>query len=138
MRVETRSSSDSVREHAAELYVKAARRKASGSFSINVGDVHKALALRNRVPLVCMALKSRKFLQTNGLRLVSETGPASGLSTTVTYTYKFIDEDHSLGAGGDPWDRLRGALKDVFGQLGGGEAYLRGERDHFYPDKENR
>jgi hypothetical protein len=33
---------------------------------------------------------------------------------------------------GDPWSKLRGALKDVFAELGGGEAYLRAERGNFY------
>ena len=31
----------------------------------------------------------------------------------------------------DPWNRLRGILKDVFAELGGGEAYLRAERNNF-------
>ena len=31
----------------------------------------------------------------------------------------------------DAWSRLRGALKDVFAELGGGEAYLRAERTEF-------
>jgi hypothetical protein len=29
----------------------------------------------------------------------------------------------------DSWNRLRGILKDVFAELGGGEAYLRAERN---------
>jgi hypothetical protein len=33
----------------------------------------------------------------------------------------------------DPWTLLRGALKETFERLGGGEAYLRNERDNFYP-----
>jgi hypothetical protein len=32
---------------------------------------------------------------------------------------------------------LRGALKGVFAELGGGEAYLRDERKNFYPTKED-
>ena len=32
----------------------------------------------------------------------------------------------------DAWSRLRGALKDVFAELGGSEAYLRAERTDFY------
>jgi hypothetical protein len=32
---------------------------------------------------------------------------------------------------------LRGALKDVFVELGGGEAYLRAERTNFYPTRED-
>jgi hypothetical protein len=30
------------------------------------------------------------------------------------------------------WSRLRGALKEVFAELGGGKAYLRAERGTFY------
>ena len=36
----------------------------------------------------------------------------------------------------DAWSRLRGALKEVFAELGGGEAYLRAERGKFYGDEE--
>jgi hypothetical protein len=32
----------------------------------------------------------------------------------------------------DSWSRLRGILKDVFAELGGGEAYLRAERSDFH------
>jgi hypothetical protein len=32
---------------------------------------------------------------------------------------------------GDAWERLRGILKDVYAELGGGEAYLRKERESF-------
>jgi len=32
---------------------------------------------------------------------------------------------------GEAWSLLRGALKDVFAELGGGEAYLRAERSSF-------
>jgi len=36
----------------------------------------------------------------------------------------------------DAFLRLRGLLKDVYAEYGGGEAYLRKERDSFYaPDK---
>src|SRR5215469_12525776 len=118
------SISDSVRNYAQEAYIRPARRKGEKVVSINVGKVHKAAALRNRVPLVCQALESDKFLEGNRLRLVSKTGPRSGQSTTVTYTYEFVDEDVPPPAGDDVWMKLRGALKDVFADLGGGEAYL--------------
>jgi hypothetical protein len=128
------SDSDVVRQHASHEYISAARRRGDTTFSINVGAVHRTLALNNRVPLVCAALGSRKFLTENHLRLVSKTGPPSGQSTTVTYTYEFLDK----GQKGDQldrqdaWNRLRGALKDVFAELGGGENYLRNERANFY------
>jgi len=127
--------SDSVREHSHDAYVRAARQQRLSRFSINVGEVHRALALRNRVPLVCMALKSAKFLSANGLRLVSESGPPSGLSTTVTYTYQFIDASDRPQKE-EAWSRLRGALREIFVEAGSGEAYLRNERDQFFRSRE--
>lgn len=115
-----------------------ARRRGGRTFSVNVGAVHKALGLHNRVPLVCAALISKKFLIRNSLKLISKTGPPSGQSTTVTYTYEFIENKPSPLPKHDPWTRLRGALKDVFAELGGGEAYLRKERDQFFPRKESQ
>src|SRR5882757_3709421 len=87
------SGSDAVRQHARDAYLRPARQKGERTFVVNVGSVHKALALHNRVPLVCAALKSRKFLEENGVRLVSQTGPPSGQSTTVTLTYEILDHD---------------------------------------------
>jgi len=134
------SDSDLVRLHASDEYIAAARRRGDKTVSIHVGTVHKALALNNRIPLVCAALGSKKFLTANGLRLVSKTGPPSGQSTTVTYTYEFVDKEHDdKGADRqDAWNRLRGALKDVFAELGGGENYLRNERANFYGPGKDR
>jgi hypothetical protein len=129
------SDSDLVRQHAFDVYLSAARRRGERTVSINVGAVHRALALNNRVPLVCAALGSKKFLAENHLRLISKTGPPSGQSTTVTYTYEFIETKPVALGQADPWKQLRGALKDVFTELGGGEAYLRAERENFYPAK---
>jgi hypothetical protein len=150
MTVTVSSTSDHVREQASRNYVEAARRRGMNRFSINVGEVQKDSKLRNRVSLVCSALKSKKFLQANGLRLLSESGPPSGMSTTVTYTYEFVDDDEnsraakaSAGSGSTTqsrqaaWDKLRGALKDVFAEYGGGEAYLRAERV-FFRDADER
>lgn len=136
----TISDSDRVRQHASDEYISAARRRGDNTFSINVGAVHRALTLNNRVPLVCAALGSKKFLTENHLRLVSKTGPPSGQSTTVTYTYEFVtkekkDEQVDRQAA---WNRLRGALKNVFAELGGGENYLRNERANFYGPGKDR
>jgi hypothetical protein len=87
---------------------------------------------------VCSALKSREFLQHNNLKIIQKKGPKSGQSTTVTYTYEFVEAKHSLAQEQDPWIRLRGALKHVFDELGGGESYLRAERDTFYASKESK
>jgi hypothetical protein len=127
------TGSDAVRRHAYEKYISAARRRREKTVAINVGEVHRALALNNRVPLVCAALGSKKFLTEHGLRIVSKTGPPSGQSTTVTFTYEFVGKqqvDVRLSRQ-EAWNRLRGSMKDVLAEYGGGEAYLRAERASF-------
>jgi hypothetical protein len=131
------SNADFIREHAVEEYVVPARQQRDRTFSINVGEIHRALGLNNLVPSVCSALGSRKFLMENQLRLISKSGPPSGKSTTVTYTYEFI-EAGPASPKEDPWGRLRGALKDVFAELGGGEQYLRAERENFYGSRQSK
>ena len=129
---------DSIRTYGREKYVTPARNRQLRRFSIRTGDIVRELKLLGRVPAVCSALKGRAFLQQNGLRLVDATGPASGQSTTVVYTYEFAE-----GPGGpptetvDPWSELRGSMKRVFAELGGGESYLRGERENFYDGQKN-
>ncbi|MGC2447670.1 MAG: hypothetical protein WA477_08495 [Candidatus Sulfotelmatobacter sp.] len=59
----------------------------------------------------------------------------------MTYTYEFVGEekkDDKVGDRQDAWNRLRGALKDVFAELGGGENYLRNERANFYGPGKDR
>jgi len=123
---------DKIRTHSREKYVLAARKKKVRRFSIRAGDVVNELGIGgSRAPAVCSALKTHQFLRDNELRLVEATGPKSGQSTTVTYTYEFAKSEAATRADEDPWSKLRGALKDVFSELGGGEKYLRAERSHF-------
>src|SRR5580704_16854836 len=131
------SDSDLVRQHAAEEYLGAARRRGDRTVSINVGTVHRSLALHNRVPLVCAALGSKKFLTENRLRLISKTGPPSGQSTTVTFTYEIEDATREKRGSTDPWLALSGIAKDVFAKLGGGETFIRRERANFYGSDED-
>jgi len=134
------TKADVIRLHGREKYVAPARQRQEKRFSIRTGDVLRDLKLNGRVPAICSALKTREFLEENALRLVSKTGPPSGQSTTVTYTYEFVDKerDNKGGDRQDAWNRLRGALKDVFAELGGGENYLRNERANFYGPGKDR
>jgi hypothetical protein len=120
---------DRIRILGREKYVIPARARNEDRFSIRAGDVTRELRLSG-VNQVCSALKTGKFLQDNNLRLVDISGPPSGQSTTVTYTYEFV-EGRSSAPLPDAWERLRGALKDVYAEFGGGEAYLRAERASF-------
>src|SRR5215475_2137509 len=84
-------TSDQIREHVRLHYVEPARRSRQARFSVRCGTIEKELGMRNRIAHVCTALKTPKFLDPNGLRLVETSGPQSGTSTTVVYTYEFLE-----------------------------------------------
>jgi hypothetical protein len=89
--------------------------------------------MNGRVPAVCSALRTHQFWKDNGLRLVEITGPKSGQSTTVVFTYEFVDQPEGREERlKSSWAQLRGAMKDILVEVGGGEAYLRSEREKFY------
>lgn len=98
----------------------------------------RELRLSGRAPAVCSALKSREFLRENNLELVQISGPRSGQSTTVIYTYEFAAPRSASDSEEDAWARLRGALRDAFAELGGGEKYIRAERKAFYSSQESK
>jgi len=123
---------DKIRSYGRKKYVLPAREKRVRRFSIRAGDVVSELGIGgSRAPAVCSALKTHQFLRDNELRLIDATGPKSGQSTTVVYTYEFANPG-TPAKSEDAWTKLRGVLKDVFAELGGGEAYLRRERDSFH------
>lgn len=129
--VATQSISEAVRNHVVESLIKPARGRGQRTVTVNVGAVHKALELHNRVPLVCLALKSKKFLERQGLRLLSTSGPPSGQSTTVTFTYEILGMRESQSVPPYSLLSLRGIAKDIFKKLGGGEHFIRRERSKF-------
>ncbi len=130
---------DEIREYVRETYINPARERGDRRFSITAGDVHKALRYHNRVPAVVTTLRGKRFLLDNGLRLIDQSGPPSGMSTTVRITYEF--EGHSAAQAASAASRdekfraLRGLLKDVFRELGGGENFIRREREGWDDDR---
>jgi hypothetical protein len=125
---------DAIRLFAEREYIQSARRRGLNRVQIRVGDVHKALKLKNRVPNVSSALRSRIFLEKNHLEIEEESGPPSGMGTRTTFTYRLLHEKepHIATAQGAGFERLRGLLKEALDSLGGGEAFLRRERNRFY------
>ena len=95
--------------------------------------------MSNRIAQVCTALRTPKFLEPNGLRLVETKGPPSGTSTTVVYTYEFEDSVPSTSKSkavdsASIYTKLRqmeGILKDVYKELGGAERAIREEREGY-------
>jgi hypothetical protein len=128
-----------VRDYVRREYIDAARRRNQARVTIVAGDVHKAIGLSNRVPLVCQALRGKKFLQENHLVLEKWEGPQSGLSNTVAFTYRLADEGTPSPAEPEvSFVTIRGVGKELFQSLGGGEAFIRKQRESFYGDGKDR
>ena len=62
------SQADLIREHALKRYVEVARRARQKTVTIVAGEVGRDLGLSNRMPNICQALQSRKFLEMAGVR----------------------------------------------------------------------
>ena len=114
-------------------YVEPARKSGQARFSVCCGTIEKELRMSNRIVHVCTALKTTKFLQPNGLRLVETSGPPSGTSTTVVYTYKFLDAAAAPVSASifKKLLQLEGILKEFYQELGGAEHAIREEREGY-------
>ena len=121
------SDAERVRVWVEEKVIQPAKARGETIVTVTAGDIHRDLGLKNRVPLVCQALKSKRLLDKNHLVLKDVSGPPSGLSTTLKITYEIGDS----GPVRNPFWELRGIAKDVFRELGGGEKFLREERESF-------
>ena len=135
-----KNTTRNVRQYVRTRYIEPARCSGNLTVTVIAGEVQKGVGLQNRVPLVCQALKSKKFLKENDLILEKVEGPPSGMSTTVKFTYRLANKQEAKPAE-SPILRLlelRGLGKEVFASLGGGEAYLRKEREDFYPPGDPR
>jgi hypothetical protein len=136
------NASDQVRQFVHDRYIVPARKRGDATVSVRVSDVQKALNWDlKRVPQVCSALSTRKFLRSSHLELISRSGPPSGQSTTVEFTYRLLDPEAAAPkpkAGrvqdGSGLEALYGIFEEEFKALGGGEAFLRAEREAWGPD----
>jgi len=127
-----------VREIAGREVVEVERKKGVKKFTIAVSRLKSQLAEQgfpsNHTPQICNALRSNKFLNEYQLELEKTEGPPSLTSTTVVFHYRFKGTPSSHGhnrqpgesatASSDGFLRLKGLLKDVFQELGGGEKFL--------------
>lgn len=131
-------ATERVRSSAAKYFVIPARQRREKTFQIHSGTFAKALVAEgllapNRYPLVCNALRSRRFLEDNKLRLTGEkTNASSGLSSDVTFTYALGPPGPRKESGPDlltEFDKLRGALKGTYAAFGGAERAIQSERE---------
>lgn len=121
-------------------YVTPARSRGDGKVKVRVGNVLKELGWTNRTPSVYSTLSSAAFQREAGLRLIEKRGgPISGgPSTTVEFLYQILypeDGQHAAKAiqrsvpNGTGLEALYGIFAEAYADLGGGEAYLKAERN---------
>lgn len=116
--------SEAIQTYAKMRSINPAFRAGNKFVSIDTNSVLKELRLRKSEALVSRALQSKKFLETNGLRIVSKLPPAPGGALTLIYAIA----DTALS---DLFYEVRGVAKKIFRELGGGEAFLQRERQNF-------
>jgi hypothetical protein len=130
-----KSDADQIREYVWIRYIEPARHRGDAMVSIKSGDVVKGLNLKNKTPNVCTALRSKIFQDVYGVRLLGEQGPPSGMSTTVVFTYKLVNQARVNAATPESpsaFDRLRGIAKTLFKDPGDWERSIQSDRRKFY------
>ena len=125
---------DSIRSHVLDHYIDPARRRGEETITIVAKTVLRDLQLRgDRAPSVCRALDAKKFCKEHNLELIRVDGPEAKSSTTTAFTYRLPRRSgtgHFKPARNAIRD-LRGIGRDMFATVGGGERWLRGEREAF-------
>ena len=127
---------DMTRKHVISAYVRPARERGEDTVEVRVGTVLKELGWSNRTPSVFSTLNSKVFQTEAGLELVEKRGgPSSGgPSTTWQFTYRILpepglqDTKERTGPSGSRLMALYGLCANTFKALGGGEAFLKRER----------
>ena len=74
---------DRIRQHVLIHHVAPARD--AGENVVSVGDVGREMGLQDRVPAICSALRSGKFLDLAGVGMTGEPGQPDGAATTFEY-----------------------------------------------------
>lgn len=78
--------SDRVREYVKRKYIDPAKKAGKKSLSVRAGDIHRELGFLRRIPVVCSALRSRKFQKNCDIELAYVDGTNN--TTTTKFTYR--------------------------------------------------
>jgi len=128
---------EQTKRHVIAAYVEPARKRGEKRIQVRVGNVQKELGWINRTPSVFSTLSSREFQQEAGVELIEKIDgpPSGGPSTTWQFVFELLDEPKESASEakptvkGDGLRSLYGIFEKEFKALGGGEAFLRKERD---------
>jgi len=133
----TMAPTEVTKQHVIAKYVQPARQRGEKTVEVRVGNVLKELGWSNRTPSVFSTLSSQPFQREAGVELIEKRGgpPSGGPSTTVRFVFRVLEESQAPDVekkvlpNGAGLMALYGICRETFRQLGGGEAYLKAERD---------
>jgi hypothetical protein len=128
---------EQTKRHVISTYVQPARQKGEKTIQVRVGNVQKELGWTNRTPSVFSTLLSRDFQQEAGVELIEKVGgpPSGGPSTTWQFVFRVLGEAEEAASAakavpdGAGLRALYGLCAGTFEALGGGEEFLRRERE---------
>ena len=80
------SLADKIRDYVLNQNIVPARINGKRFVIVRSGDIHKAMKLNSRMPAVCGAIGSNKFLEKAGVKLISRKGPNQG--ATVEWVFE--------------------------------------------------
>ncbi len=76
---------DAIRGFAYVNFINPARNKGEKTVTIRAGDVHDAMDLESKMPSVCGAIGTNKFLKQYNLSLENREGPTCGANVYFTF-----------------------------------------------------
>jgi hypothetical protein len=129
---------DQTKDYVISNYVGPARQRGEKTVEVKVGTVQRELGWTNRTPSVFSTLSSKEFQEEAGVELIEKRGgpPSGGPSTTWQFVYRILDgvrpsskTARATPSSGSGLLALYGLCADMYREIGGGEAYLKAERD---------
>lgn len=128
--------SEEVQNYFLSNYVEPARHRGQRNIEVRAGEIHAKLGWTRRVPVVCAALSSQKLQRKAGVRLSEKSGPPSGQSPTVVFRYEILLPEHesvtqSKKSSGHGLMGMYGIAREMYREVGGGEAFIRAQRENF-------
>lgn len=76
---------DAIRAFTCRHYIEPARRRGVTRVDIRMGDVHRDMGLKNRLPAVCSAIQAEKFRTDCRVSLIGQQGPLQGSNRILTF-----------------------------------------------------
>jgi hypothetical protein len=81
---------DNIRSFTYENFIEPSKGEGSETIIVRAGDVHEKMGLKGKIPSVCGALGTSKFLKQYNLILEMREGPSCGAN--VYFTYRIIKQ----------------------------------------------